>query len=104
LDALRGLRAIYVDAGIRDEWYLDLGALAIRDALTEIGVTHVACDLFDAAHGGLEYRYPRGLATSRDACRARRDVGRHRQGLSSLAISRSRNDCIVGSACSQIQP
>ena len=28
-DALRGLRAIYIDAGTRDEWYLDLGAKAM---------------------------------------------------------------------------
>jgi hypothetical protein len=61
-DALRGLRAIYLDGGTRDEWYLDLGALAFRDALAEIGVTDVACGLFEAAHGGIDYRYPRGLA------------------------------------------
>jgi hypothetical protein len=48
--------------GTRDEWYLDLGALAFRDALAEIGVTDVACELFDAPHGGIDYRYPRGLA------------------------------------------
>jgi hypothetical protein len=61
-DALRGLRAIYVDAGTRDEWYLELAALAFRDALAEIGVTDVACELFDAPHGGIDHRYPRGLA------------------------------------------
>jgi Putative esterase len=61
-DALRGLRAIYLDAGTSDEWYLDLGALAFRDALAEIGVADLACDLFEAKHGGIDYRYPRGLA------------------------------------------
>src|SRR3954454_18623973 len=61
-DAPRSLRASYVDAGTRDEWYLDLGAVAFRDALAEIGVTDVACELFDAAHGGIDYRYPHGLA------------------------------------------
>jgi S-formylglutathione hydrolase FrmB len=61
-DALRGLRAIYLDGGTRDEWYLDLGALAFRDALAEIGITDVACELFDATHGGIDYRYPGGLA------------------------------------------
>jgi hypothetical protein len=61
-DALRGLRAIYVDGGTRDEWFLELGALAFRDALAEIGVTDVSCELFDATHGGIGYRYPRGLA------------------------------------------
>jgi S-formylglutathione hydrolase FrmB len=61
-DALRGLRAIYLDGGTRDEWYLELGAQAFRDALGEIGVTDVACEIFDAAHGGIDYRYPHGLA------------------------------------------
>jgi hypothetical protein len=61
-DALRGLRAIYLDGGTHDEWYLELGALAFRDALAEIGVTDVACELFEAKHGGIDYRYPRGIA------------------------------------------
>jgi S-formylglutathione hydrolase FrmB len=61
-DALRGLRAVYLDGGTRDEWYLDLAALAMRDALADIGVTDVACEIFEAAHGGIDYRYPRGLA------------------------------------------
>ena len=56
-----GLRAMYLDGGKRDEWYLELGALAFRDALADIGVTDVACELFDAAHGGIDYRYPRGI-------------------------------------------
>ncbi len=60
-DALRGLKAIYVDGGTRDEWYLELGAQAFRDALAEIGVTDVACEVFDAAHGGIDYRYPIGV-------------------------------------------
>lgn len=57
-DALRGLRAIYVDAGTRDEYFLDLGAEAFRQALERIGVTDVRFELFDAKHGGIEYRYP----------------------------------------------
>ena len=60
-DALRGLRAIYIDAGTRDEYYLDLGAEAFRRALAEIGVTNVFFELFDATHGGIEYRYPLAL-------------------------------------------
>jgi hypothetical protein len=57
-DALRSLRAIYIDAGTRDEWFLDLGAEAFRRALAEIGVTDVHFELFDGKHGGIEYRYP----------------------------------------------
>jgi Putative esterase len=60
-DALRSLKAIYIDAGTRDEWYLDLGAEAFRRELERIGVTDVFFELFDAGHGGIEYRYPIGL-------------------------------------------
>jgi len=60
-DALRGLRAIYVDAGKKDQFYLDLGAEAFRAALAAIGVTDVEFELFDATHSGIEYRYPLAL-------------------------------------------
>jgi Putative esterase len=60
-DALRGLRAIYIDAGTRDQWYLDLGAQAMVDELAAIGVTDVGFELFDATHTGIDYRYPSGL-------------------------------------------
>jgi S-formylglutathione hydrolase FrmB len=60
-DALRGMRAIYIDAGKRDQWFLDLGAEAFRRALEQIGVTDVQFDLFDATHMGIEYRYPLSL-------------------------------------------
>jgi S-formylglutathione hydrolase FrmB len=57
-EALRGLRAIYLDAGNRDEYYLDLGAEAFKKALARVGVTDVFFELFDAKHGAIEYRYP----------------------------------------------
>ena len=57
-EALRGLRAIYIDSGTRDEYYLDLGAEGFRAALERIGVTDVFFELFDAGHGDIEYRYP----------------------------------------------
>jgi hypothetical protein len=61
-DALRGLKAIYIDAGKRDEWYLDLGAEAFRRELEKIGVTETVCfELFDATHMAIEYRYPVGV-------------------------------------------
>jgi S-formylglutathione hydrolase FrmB len=60
-DALRGMRAIYIDAGKRDQWYLDLGAEAFRRELEAIGVTDVRFELFDATHMGIEYRYPLSL-------------------------------------------
>ena len=60
-DALRGLKAIYIDAGKRDQYYLDLGAEAFRRELEEIGVTDVFFELFDATHSAIEYRYPLSL-------------------------------------------
>ena len=59
--ALRGMKAIYVDAGTRDEAYLDLGAEAFRRALAAIGVTDLRFEVFEAGHYGIEYRYPLGL-------------------------------------------
>jgi hypothetical protein len=60
-DALRALRAIYIDSGTRDQYYLDLGAEAFRSALEGIGVTDVFFELFDATHSAIEYRYPLAL-------------------------------------------
>jgi S-formylglutathione hydrolase FrmB len=60
-DALRSLRGVYLDAGRRDEYWLDLGAAAFSAELDALGVEHVF-ELFDATHSGIEYRYPRALA------------------------------------------
>jgi hypothetical protein len=60
-DTLRGMSAIYIDAGKRDQYFLDLGAEAFRRALAEIGVTDVFFELFDATHTAIEYRYPLSL-------------------------------------------
>jgi S-formylglutathione hydrolase FrmB len=60
-EALRGMRAIYIDAGRRDEAFLDLAAEAFRRALAGIGVTDVFFELFDGGHRAVEYRYPLSL-------------------------------------------
>jgi S-formylglutathione hydrolase FrmB len=60
-DSLRTMRAIYIDAGKRDEFFLDLGAEAFRQALEQIGVTDVFFELFEATHMSIEYRYPLSL-------------------------------------------
>jgi hypothetical protein len=60
-DALRSLKAIYIDAGNRDQFFLDLGAEAFRRALEQIGVTDVFFELFDATHSGIDYRYPQAI-------------------------------------------
>ena len=61
---LRSVRAMWIDAGTRDEWCLDLGATAFRDALLENGVTGdvIRFELFDATHMAIDYRYPMSLA------------------------------------------
>ncbi|GAA2404082.1 alpha/beta hydrolase-fold protein [Actinomadura vinacea] len=63
-EALRSQRAVWIDGGTRDEWYLDVGAQAFRQALLDNGVdeTVIHFELFDAAHGGIDYRYPLSLA------------------------------------------
>src|SRR5207244_4105638 len=49
-DALRGLRAIYIDSGNHDQFFLDLGAAGFKRALERIGVTEVFFELFDGTH------------------------------------------------------
>ena len=49
-DALRELRAIYVDVGTRDEWFLDLTAEWLRRELTALPVRDLHVELFDATH------------------------------------------------------
>jgi Putative esterase len=60
-DALRGLRAVYLDAGSGDEFFLDLGAEAFRRELAALGIDDVFFELFPGRHGGIEYRYPIAL-------------------------------------------
>ncbi len=60
-EGLRTMQAIYIDAGKRDQFYLDLGAEAFRQALVNNGVTNFFFELFDATHTAIEYRYPLSL-------------------------------------------
>jgi len=63
-EAVRSLDSIWIDAGTRDEWFLDLGAEAFRAELQRAGVPddRVRFELFDATHMGIDYRYPLALA------------------------------------------
>jgi hypothetical protein len=63
-EALRGLRGIWIDAGTRDDFNLDVGAAAFRAALLDAGVEEdlIRFELFDATHAGIDYRYPLSLA------------------------------------------
>jgi hypothetical protein len=60
-EALRSMRGIWLDAGRRDEYFLDLGMTAVSRELEAIGVAHTL-ELFDGGHGSIGYRYPRSLA------------------------------------------
>jgi len=62
-EALRSMRAVWIDAGTRDEYYLDLGATAFHQAVLDAGLPaeRVHFELFDAGHGAIEYRYPLAL-------------------------------------------
>jgi hypothetical protein len=62
-EAVRGLRAVWIDAGRSDEYFLDLGAEAFRKEIGQAGLPdeRVHFELFDAGHGGIDYRYPLSL-------------------------------------------
>ena len=60
IDALEGMKLIYLDAGKSDEYFLDLGAQAFAKELDKAGIEHTL-ELFDGAHGGLQYRYPKAI-------------------------------------------
>ena len=63
-EAVRALRGVWLDAGRRDEYYLDLGAVALRDALLAAGLAEARLqfELFDGGHRGVSGRYPASLA------------------------------------------
>ncbi|HET6381632.1 MAG TPA: alpha/beta hydrolase-fold protein [candidate division Zixibacteria bacterium] len=63
-DALRAMRAIWIDAGRSDEYFLDLAADAFRRELAAIGVTEplVRFELHEGGHGGSAWRYPLAIA------------------------------------------
>ncbi|WP_042392981.1 alpha/beta hydrolase-fold protein [Streptacidiphilus carbonis] len=62
-EAVRSLRAVWIDAGTRDEYYLDIGAEAFHRAVLAAGLPaeSVHFELFEAGHGGIDYRYPLAL-------------------------------------------
>jgi hypothetical protein len=62
-EALRSLRAVWIDAGTRDDYFLDVGAEAFRAELTKVGLPddRVHFELFEATHAAIDYRYPIAL-------------------------------------------
>lgn len=62
--ALRSMRGIWIDAGLADDFYLDLGAQAFRSALAQADVPAevIRFELFEGTHAAIDYRYPLALA------------------------------------------
>jgi S-formylglutathione hydrolase FrmB len=63
-DALRGMQAIWIDAGRSDEFFLDLGAEAFRQAVAAAGTPDEAVrfELHDGGHFGSSGRLPLALS------------------------------------------
>jgi pimeloyl-ACP methyl ester carboxylesterase len=61
LDVLASMRAIYIDSGKKDEWFLDLAAQAFYREARSAGAKEVFLELYDAGHMQVEYRYPIAL-------------------------------------------
>jgi S-formylglutathione hydrolase FrmB len=63
-DALHSARAIWIDGGTKDEWFLDLGAEAFRRALSDLGVADdvVHFELVEGAtHSTIDRQYAMAL-------------------------------------------
>ncbi len=60
LSALRQQKLIYLDAGTRDEYYLDLGMRQLKARLSALGIA-VTHEEFDDGHMNTNYRYDRSL-------------------------------------------
>ena len=59
-DALRSMRTIFIDAGLRDEFNLQMGARILCSRLDSLGVSYVH-EEFDDTHMGINYRYDRSM-------------------------------------------
>lgn len=59
-DALRSLKLLYIDAGTRDEWFLDVGARVLISKLKEQNI-HFIHEEFDDGHMNVSYRFDRSF-------------------------------------------
>ena len=60
-DQLKSLKLLYLDAGTRDDFWLDLGARSLAARLAEMHIAFVH-EEFDDGHFQISYRYDRSLA------------------------------------------
>jgi enterochelin esterase family protein len=66
VDALRSLRLLFIDAGTKDEFALDLGARILCERLRKVEVPFVH-EEFEDGHFNISYRYDRSLKLISDA-------------------------------------
>ncbi|MBA2494202.1 MAG: hypothetical protein H0V31_05840 [Acidobacteria bacterium] len=59
-DNLKSLKLLYIDAGTKDEFYLDLGANILCEKLKEHRIKYKH-EEFDDGHFNISYRYNRSL-------------------------------------------
>jgi enterochelin esterase family protein len=57
---LASLDLLFLDAGTRDEFFLDIGARILSKKLRELGIDHIH-EEFDDGHFNVSYRYDRAL-------------------------------------------
>jgi enterochelin esterase family protein len=65
-DALRRMKLVYFECGLRDEWNIQYGARILHRRMTALGIAHEHQE-FDDDHGSVNYRYGESLGR---ICRA----------------------------------
>jgi S-formylglutathione hydrolase FrmB len=55
VEPLASMRMIYLGAGLQDDFFLDLGATAMSNELTRLGIRH-SLELFEGNHDGVDER------------------------------------------------
>ena len=60
VDALKTQSLIFLDCGVRDEWFLDVGTRLMASGMREQGL-EVVHEEFEAGHMHIPYRYNRSL-------------------------------------------
>lgn len=59
-ESLRSLKLLFIDAGTRDEWFLDIGARILISKLREQNINFIH-EEFDDGHMNVSYRFDRSL-------------------------------------------
>ena len=86
-DALRSMRRIYLDAGPRDEYFLDLGRQAFARRARASSASKHTVELFDGTHGGIACRYPGAI---RELVTALAPLSRRRRSSRRPRLARAR--------------